>query len=136
MDAMKSGTQPGSESLPTRLLEQVHPGMEVVDRAGERLGRVEDVRMGDPEAATTEGNDVGQPGEGSLVGSLARALGAEGAPDVPEPLRSQLLRSGYMKVDRPGWFASDRYIRGDQISAVSGNTVTLSVRKVDIPAER
>lgn len=123
-----------NESPSTRLLERVHEGMAVVDAAGERLGRVEDVMMGDPEAVTTQGNEPQR--RGGLVGSLADAVAdAPGEPDVPEPERSQLLRWGYVKVDGPGLLAPDRYVRADQIRDVSDDTVTLNVRRGELPRE-
>ena len=118
----------------TRVLERVRRGMEVVDAAGERLGRVEDVVMGDPEAVTTAGNEPRRTG--GIVGALADALAdAPGEPDLPEPQRSQFLRLGYVKVDGPGLLAHDRYVRADQIRDVSGETVGLAVRREDVPRE-
>ena len=111
---------------PTALLELVREGMKVVDLTGETVGTVEYLRMGDPEAATTAGNDFKDPG---LLGHLALAFGDEREPDVPEPKRSQLQRYGFIKIDGPGWTDTDRYVRSDRIESVSGETVTLSVSK-------
>jgi hypothetical protein len=115
------------------LIEQVHEGMLVVDRAGERLGDVADVQMGDPQAVTTEGNEDRDTG---FLGDLARAVaGDESEPDVPEPLRSQLIRYGYVKVDGPGLADVDRYVRSDKIAAVRDRTVFLTVQKGEVPRE-
>ena len=109
------------------LIELVRDGMTVVDVAGEEVGEVEYVQMGDPQAATTEGNEQGEPG---LLGNVANAVfGDEREPDVPGPLRAQLLRYGFVKVDGPGLTDTDRYVRSDRIASVSGDTVTLSVSK-------
>jgi hypothetical protein len=106
-------------------LELVVRDMAVVDRAGERVGTVEYVQMGDPEAVTTQGEDYQTPG---IIRDVVRSVvGAE--PDVPEPLRSRLLRHGFIKVDGPGLTDTDRYVRGDYVASVSGDTVTLTVAK-------
>jgi hypothetical protein len=109
----------------TEPLELVTQGMVVIDRDRARVGTVEYVQMGDPEAVTTRGQDYQATG---LIGDAVRSVfGAE--PDVPEPLRSQLLRHGFIKVDGPGLIDSDRYVRGDQVASVGGDTVTLSVTR-------
>ena len=103
------------------LIERVQEGMKVVDRAGRKLGKVEDLKMGDPDARTTQG-------EGRLfetVPPLGLALDRR-EPDVPEPLHSELLRVGYLKVDGPGIFDADRYVPADRIVAVGGDTVTVA----------
>jgi hypothetical protein len=111
----------------TPLIESVHDGMTVIDAAGNKVGSVAYVQMGDPEAVTTKGNDLGDPG---LIGDIAiAAFGDEREPDVPEPKRSQLLRYGFIKVDGPGLFDHDRYVRSDLIESVSQDTVTLTVHQ-------
>jgi hypothetical protein len=115
------------------LIEQVREGMLVVDRAGERLGDVAYVQMGDPQAATTQGNEERDTG---FLADLARAVGGdESEPDVPEPLRSQLIRYGYIKVDGPGLADVDRYVRSDKIAAVRDRTVFVTLQKDDVPRE-
>jgi hypothetical protein len=114
-------------------IAQVTDGMTVVDSAGEKVGDVEYVQMGDPQAATTRGNEPDEPG---LIGQVGMAiLGDEREPDVPEPKRSQLLRYGFIKVDGPGLTDADRYVRSDRIAGVSGDTVTLTVPKDELPTE-
>ena len=44
-------------SVDTSAMARVQEGMHVVDAAGEDLGKVEFLQMGDPEAVTTEGNE-------------------------------------------------------------------------------
>jgi hypothetical protein len=106
--------------------------MVVIDRADERVGTVEYVQMGDPEAVTTKGEDYQTPG---LVRDVVRdVFGAE--PDVPEPLRSQLLRYGFIKVDGPGLTDTDRYVRGDHVADVGGDAVRLSITKAQLIEEQ
>jgi hypothetical protein len=114
-------------------LERVKTGMHVVDAAGEDVGRVDLVQMGDPEATTTAGNEAKQPGAFDLV---ARALGGEREPDVPEPLRSQLVRKGYLKLDGPTLLAADRYVPADYVSAVAEDRVRLSVPREKLAREK
>jgi hypothetical protein len=117
----------------TALIEQVHEGMQVVDSAGDEVGKVELVKMGDPEAATTQGSESEARG---LIGAIGRALTPDEAePDVPAPLRDNLLRTGFLKVDGPGLFGTDRYVRADLIQAVSPDRVILVVRKDQLPRE-
>ena len=123
-----------SPLFPTGPIERVREGMRVVDAAGEQVGTVEAVSMGDPEAATTAGKDPRSPG---LVAAVVQAVSGEGGePDVPEPKRSQLVRSGYVKVDGPGLSGTDRYVRSDRIADATGETVTLSVTKAQLVEER
>jgi Uncharacterized protein conserved in bacteria (DUF2171) len=113
-----SGTDP---------IGRVHEGMHVVDSSGEDIGRVESVSMGDPQASTTAGNEErGRPG---ALGAVADAFGGEREPDVPEPLRSRLVREGYIKVDGPNLLDTDRYVPSEYVRDVSEDRVQLSVPK-------
>jgi hypothetical protein len=114
------------------MIEAVQPGMAVVDAAGERIGAVELVRMGDPAAATARTYE--RPTAAGIVGQVLDAFRIE-EPDVPEPLRSRLLQAGYVKVDGPGLTGADRYVRADQIAAVDADTVRLTVAKDQLPIE-
>jgi hypothetical protein len=122
-----SYSETGEPVFGTPPIERIQEGMKVIDLNGDDLGKVEYIQMGDPQAATTEGNDLPEPG---LLGRVAIAFaGDEREPEVHEPLRSQLLRIGFIKVDGGGLLAEDRYVRSDQIARVSGDTVTLSISK-------
>ena len=115
------------------LFAQIHEGMKVVDAGGEDVGKVKDLAMGDPEAVTTEGQEM-RPTDGGIVGDVARAVtDREGEPDVPEPFRSQLIRAGYIKVDAKGWFSKDRYVPAEFVAAVEGDVVRLSVTRDNLP---
>jgi hypothetical protein len=120
----------GQPSMP---IEQVQEGMMVVDQVGEKIGTVAYVQMGDPQAATTQGNEERDTG---LVGDLARAVaGDEREPDVPEPKRSQLVRVGYVKIDGPGLSDIDRYVPSDLIGRVRGETVFLTALRSQLVHE-
>ena len=115
------------------LMSRIREGMRVVDAAGEDVGSVEYVEMGDPEAATTAGQEARSTG---LVDVAADAIvPGEGEPEVPEPLRTRLLRTGFIKIDGPGLLERDRYVSSERIRDVSEERVQLSVRKADLPKE-
>jgi hypothetical protein len=106
--------------------------MSAVDSTGRELGTVELVRMGDPDAVTTRGNE---PAPAEVVEAVSAAVfGSE--PEVPEPKRSQLIRLGFIKIDGPGLSDTDRYVRSDHISAVSGERVVLAVSKEQLLVEQ
>ncbi|MCW2503535.1 MAG: hypothetical protein JWO79_1819 [Actinomycetia bacterium] len=92
-------------------IEQVREGMRVADATGKDVGRVELVKLGDPDAVTTRGQD-------------GNAL----EPDVPGELAERLLRTGFVKIDRRGFFNSDAYAGADEIDRVEGDTVYLLVK--------
>jgi hypothetical protein len=120
-------------SVDTSALARVQEGMRVVDAMGEDLGKVEYLQMGDPEAVTTEGNEH-RPDD--LVGRVVeRAFPEESEPDVPEPLRSELQRTGYLKIGGHGIGGKARYVSTERVSAVTGDTIRLSVRKGDLARE-
>jgi hypothetical protein len=121
--------QSGSDD--TRL-SQVQEGMKVYDAAGDEVGRVQAVQMGDPAAVTVRADD--RPRD--LVDSIVEAVGVDEAePDVPEPLRSRLRRSGYLKIDGPDLLDTDRYVSSENVREVSGDKVQLSVRKDQLARE-
>jgi hypothetical protein len=98
-------------------IEKVVEGMRVVDADGDEVGKVEFVKMGDPEAVTIEGQDLG-------------AL-----PKLPRELAERLLRTGYLRVDRKGFLAKDAYVSATDIERVVGDTVHLDVDKDMLLAE-
>jgi hypothetical protein len=61
----------------------------------------------------------------------------EAEPDVPEPLRSRLLRTGFVKIDGrgPGFLDTDRYAAADQIAYVGPDGLMLGVSKDQLPTE-
>jgi hypothetical protein len=101
-------------------MAQISAGMRVVDRTGDDVGTVKLVRLGDPQAVTTEG----QGGGGGLTETIAGLVG-EAEPDVPEQFAAQLLRTGFLKIDCSGVFAGDAYAPADEVAAVRDNTVHL-----------
>ncbi|HEV2067794.1 MAG TPA: hypothetical protein VGR08_13255 [Thermomicrobiales bacterium] len=113
-------------------IAQVREGMRVIDSAGQEIGNVSLVRIGDPEAVTLEGEASGDQG---ILGSVANAFGFWEEPDLPPTLQARLMRFGFIKIDGEGLFSKDRYVRSDKIAGVSGDTVRLTVSKDRVAEE-
>ena len=127
-----------NSTFPTTALERVREGMTVMDESGRRLGTVALVRMGDPQAVTTQGEQSASNDPGVVVAPTAEAGGptglgfvapvltaGSGGPDVPDPLRRHLLRAGFVEVDGPDLKGPARYVPGDRVADVSDGTVHL-----------
>lgn len=120
-----SAAVPG-ESTPIAAVRQ---GMSVVDVAGERIGTVELVKMGDPEAVTPQGQTTG----GQVSGMTGASRGAE--PRVSAELASQLVRVGFVKVDGRGILHRDVYVAAVQVKDVVGDVVRLGVSRTELLPE-
>jgi hypothetical protein len=125
-----------------KLIEKVYDGMRVFDSAGKDLGKVEFVRMGDPEAVTTAGQEHSMfaPGAARVAGrnELLGEHDDADEPELPEPERSSMLRMGFFKVESGGFLGigeKERYVRADLIADVSGDRVTLAVTAEQLPSE-
>ena len=121
--------------FPVSPLESVREGMDVVDSQGRRIGTVARVRLGYPEAVTAEGEEVDDRPPVAVAASpsadniqpvaAAVPVPSEGLsdPDLPQELREELLRAGFIEVHAPGLKGPARYIHGDEIAGISGDTV-------------
>jgi hypothetical protein len=103
------------------VIEQVHEGMDVVAPDGKKIGKVEDLKMGDPEAVTSDGQT--DPATGGLVGSVIDEFAK--ASRLPRHTAERLLRIGYVKIDRSGLFAGHAYLASDELDRVEGDTLWL-----------
>ena len=120
-----AGTMAGGGSAH---LAHIREGMTVIDTNGDEVGKVSYVKMGDPEAMSTMGEEMDTGG-----GLLGGFLGGDDTPDVPDPFRSELIRDGFVRVDTKGFFGADRYLTPNTIGTVSSDTVTLTVTRDSIP---
>jgi hypothetical protein len=111
-------------------LERVRNGMVVVDAAGETIGKVGYVKLGDPEAATVDSVDAGN----RLDDAVVLALGGHREPEVPADLAERLLRAGYIKIDDKLPLRPDRhyYAPADEIAAVVGESVRLTKNRGEL----
>jgi hypothetical protein len=103
------------------IIEQVLEGMHVVASDGKKIGKVEALKMGDPEAVTADGQT--DPETGGLVNSVIEGFAA--ASKLPHHTAERLLRLGYVKVDRSGMLAGHAYFASDALDRVEGDTLWL-----------
>jgi len=104
-------------------ISRVQIGDRVVDSTGKEVGKVKFVKMGDPGAATAQGQWVESP----------TILGFGGDYDLsqlPEQAQGQLLRVGFIHIDIS--MAPDRYAGAGQIARVVGDTVYLNVPETSL----
>lgn len=145
--------QPKNEPIfASNALERVCEGMTVLNADGRPVGTVTRLQMGDPQAATTVGNEPSTSGAPGAVmapaaagdrgpGVVASLWGSdpEGLGDVPDVLRRDLRRAGFIQVEGTGLEGANRFIPGDRIAEVSGNSVRLhpvsteAVMAADVP---
>lgn len=104
-------------------IDEVREGMDVVSAAGKKLGTVESFKMGDPEAITAQGQNVGEE-RGPIAEVVADAFGV--GPEIPDEMAERLLRLGYIRIDARG-LGEDWYTAADQIDRVEDDTVYLTV---------
>ena len=113
-----------------RLPEQVRVGMKVYDSEGHHIGKIDDLKFPEntiaPEVQVAEVDDVIDDRDETIIDAVAEAFGRE---EIPEPLRSQLLRDGYVHLDASGLFAVDRYILPEQISGLTDDGIKLNVTR-------
>ena len=110
------------------VIEQVREGMHVVATDGKKIGKVEDLKMGDPEAVTSDGQT--DPETGGLMGSVINGF-AESS-NLPHHTAERLLRIGYVKVDRSGFLTGHAYFAADELDRVEGDTLWLmEIRHAD-----
>jgi uncharacterized protein YrrD len=112
-------------SQPTSLIEQVYKGMTVIDQQGKKLGKVASVKMSDPQAVTTKGEELEH--DGPIERVVTSIFGSD--LDYPKSIRDHLLLSGYIKIGGRKLLNKDRYVPANEIASVSNDTVTLLVAK-------
>jgi hypothetical protein len=105
-------------------ISNVMIGDTVVDSTGKEVGTVKFVKMGDPNAATDEGQEDIDPGFFGIGGD-SYDLG-----NLPEQARHQLMRVGFIHIDVS--LADDRFAGAGQIARVENNTVYLSVPEANL----
>jgi hypothetical protein len=111
-------------------IADVVAGMRVVDRAGQDVGVVMLVRMGDPQAVATDrqGTAEGTP-------DLVAGLDSQAEPDLANPFTDRMLRTGYVKIECSEFFAGNAYAPGDEVVAVHDDTVRLSSARESLVKE-
>src|SRR5918998_4890987 len=106
-------------------ISKVMIGDTVVDSTGKEVGTVKFVKMGDPNAVTTEGQEDDNSGLLGIFGDDSYDMG-----DLPEQAQHQLMRVGFIHID-VSW-ANDRFAGAGQIARVENNTVHLTVPEANL----
>src|SRR5215217_3427186 len=122
------GAQFGGE---TESISRVKKGMTVRDVDGKKVGKVNLIRLGDPEAGMAA-QEKAALGQGLLVDEFSHGFGGSDEPHVPDSIRARLITAGFIRVDG-GLFSRRRYAIADQIARVEGDDVHLIARKHDLP---
>jgi hypothetical protein len=109
----------GNHNAGGRLISQIQDGMDVEDVAGEHVGKVTFIRIGDPSAIEVELGDASTPGDAYS--------GEPQEPNVTPTMVRRLLVNGYLKIDDVRRLRRDHhyYALADDIASVDGNTVRL-----------
>jgi hypothetical protein len=103
------------------VIEQVREGMHVVGPDGQKVGKVEDLKMGDPEAVTADGQT--DPETGGLLGTLIDEFAESSR--LPRHDAERLLRLGYVKIDRSGLLTGHEYVASDELDHIEDDTLWL-----------
>lgn len=102
-------------------IEHVHDGMQVFDSRGESIGKVREVRMGDIEAATGDGQSMPRAPMADIFRDLFGS-----SPDISSEQADRLVRVGYLQIDRP-LFERDAFVASDSIDRVDADEVHLNI---------
>jgi hypothetical protein len=110
----------GDHGASGRLIAQVREGMDVEDSAGEHVGTVTFIRLGDPTAIDVDLGDASTPGE--------EFAGGPQEPNVAPGLVRRLLMNGYIKIDDIRRLRRDHhyYAMAEDVAAIDADTVRLS----------
>lgn len=109
-------------------IEKIREGMHVVDKQGNAIGSVKELKMGDTGAVTSDGQVI--PHNEGITDFLGKALESNTA-GVPPEEAERLLRVGYIKVSRSGLFSGNLHVAADEIDRVEGDTVHLAIHGDD-----
>jgi hypothetical protein len=132
MDENFHGSQPERGQI-----MRVKEGMKVYDVEDNEIGKVDFIRYGE---ASEEALDRGRGPAGTSDDALAEeegllgdlTLGFAGTPEddrESETIRARMLRSGYIRINTSGLFASDRYVLPENIASVDEESIKLKVHK-------
>lgn len=141
------------------IIGKVREGMDVRDPTGHKVGTVELIKAGDPDAMTTQGQEsdpaaaetsavpvvapvaptgpLGTAGGpvGAPAGIFALGQGGASEPDVPPSFAERLIRTGFLKVSTKGIFKRDVYVPADQISDVDADQVFIDLKSDELIKE-
>ena len=103
-----------------QLIAKVKEGMKVEDVAGEHIGTLTFLKLGDPSALDIELDDASNPGD--------FYSGEPMEPNVVPSMVRRLLVNGFLKIDDARRFRRDHhyYALTDDVASVEGDTVRLN----------
>jgi hypothetical protein len=125
-------------SVPERgQLLRVKEGMKVFDSDNNEVGKVDFIRFGE---VSDEALDRGRGPAGTSDETLGEeegiledfAFGGAGTPEEikeAELIRARMLRSGYIRINASGLFASDRYVLPENIASIDDESIKLNIHK-------
>ncbi|MFJ6281004.1 hypothetical protein [Arthrobacter subterraneus] len=102
-------------------LSKVREGMAVFNAAGKKLGKVKEVKMGDPDAVTPEGQYEGGSDFRTVVADIFRH-----DKKMDEERAQRLMRVGYLEVDGTG-IGNHFYEEADTVERVDDDGVHLNI---------
>ncbi len=111
------------------ILSQVYEGMDVFDREGKKVGRVEYIQIGDEDPAspgteTATARDPNKFMDDTVLDDIAEAF--VGDNDIPDTIRSRMIRQGFIRIDT-GMLSADRYALSEHVASVDEDRVNLRV---------
>lgn len=110
-------------------MEDVREGMLVVDRAGEEIGTVVDMKMGDPYAVTGAGQE--QLTDDQFTTTSAKIFGPRH--EFPEAWAERMRRLGFLRLGQK-MTRRELFAAGDQVAEVSAGKVHLNVDRQELLA--
>jgi sporulation protein YlmC with PRC-barrel domain len=97
----------------------VREGMRVVGSDGKKIGTVEDLKIGDPDAVMADGQ-VDPETDGIASEGIRSFAGLSGLSNHDA---ERLQRIGYVKVKRSGIFAGHAFLGSDELDRVEDDTL-------------
>lgn len=118
------------------ILNDVHEGMAVYDADRNRIGEVETVHFGAAGESTRDqatGPATVAPADGGYDQPLVDIFASIFSPgEVPDQLAQKLYRTGFIRIDSDGLFASDRYVTPEHITRVDRDGVYLNATRDEL----
>lgn len=118
------------------ILNEVEEGMAVYDANRKRIGEVETVHfgaVGESSAAQGAGPATVSPADTGYDQPLVDIFAPVFSPgEVPDQLAQKLYRTGFVRIDSDGLFATDRYVSPEHIARVDKDGVHLRVTRDEL----
>lgn len=103
------------------VIEQVHEGMQVFSRVGKKIGKVEDVKLPEPDATIDAGTD-GFGIDGPNPNFVRSVL--DNNEQVPIERAERLIRQGFVQVNGTG-IGNHFYVEATRLDHIEGEDLYL-----------